>query len=163
MRSCEPVLVQGVVAADGDEDVDAERVDRAEDRRGEVVGAVAADLIAEEVGHVLGLDPSRVGAARVEEGASAAVDGADRGPIERQYVLGERLRVVRVAVEQAAPPTPYPDDLAVVVDHAVDRGFDAGVESGDIAPAGEDRNTHVLMFADPSTRAPDHQPLVDPG
>src|SRR5690606_21935560 len=54
-----------------------------------------------------------------------------------------RVGVVGVGVDQASPAAPDPDDLVPLVVDPVDHRLDAGVQPGDVAPAGEDADAHA--------------------
>ena len=102
--------------------------------------------VAQEFRHILWLDLGRVGAAGVEEGAARAVDGAHPVLVELCVAFIVGRRVDGVQVQQPAPPAPDADDFVAFIDRAIDRRLDARVQAGDIAAAGQNTNSHVLLL-----------------
>jgi hypothetical protein len=138
---------QRVVAADRQHRLDSETLEHLHRVR-----RVVADGLACLPGPVLGAsqelrlvggpDPRGVGPRRVQEGAAASVDRSDDAGVERHDVAPDRLRVVRVRLEQARPPAADPDDLVAFL-HGADRcRLDAGVQPGHVAPTGQDPDPH---------------------
>ena len=138
---------QRVVAADRHERVDGEPLEHGEAVLGQVVRPVAGDLVGQERGHLGGLDPSRVRAGAVEDGAAGAVDGPHRGGVEHHGAGGHRGRVVRVAVQQPGPPTTQPDRRVALRRHAGDHRLDARVEARDVTSPGQHPYSHAQLLA----------------
>ena len=130
---------KGVVAADRDQPVQAEPIDHRQAVVGEVEGTFgfALALTLEELRHVPGLDLGGIRSAGVQERPAGAIDGAYVTRTEWLGALDLRLGRVEVVVEQAGPTSPQTDDLIAAIDRAVDERFDARVQSGDIATAGQ--------------------------
>jgi hypothetical protein len=79
------------------------------------------------------LDPLRRDPGRPERGPAAGQQAVDRSDVERR----------RPVLEKAAPAVAEADDLAaVVVGRGPDDGPDDGIETGAVAPAGEDTDAH---------------------
>jgi hypothetical protein len=57
-------------------------------------------------------------------------------------VFVEMLGCIRIKIEQTAPAAPDADDFVAFVGGAIDGGFDAWVESGDISAPGEYSDVH---------------------
>jgi hypothetical protein len=108
---------EGVLAADRDQRLDAQPVQRREH---------AFDAALDAVG---------VRARRTEHRAAARQDPADGVQVQRH----------RVALEHPSPAVPEPDDLVVVLaDPLADDGPDDGVEARAVAAAGQDADAHAF-------------------
>src|SRR5260370_2646000 len=79
----------------------------------------------------------RIGAARVQHGAAAPVDGASVFTIQRDNVVGPAGRVLEVQVREGLPTTAETDDLDVVLAAPISHALDDRVEAGDVAAAPE--------------------------
>ena len=93
-----------------------------------------------------------VGAARVQHGPAAPVDGARVLAVERHDVAAPAGRILEVQVRERLPAATQTDDLDVVLAAAVGDGFYDRVEAGDVAAAGE--NADALFRHD---RPPFHR------
>src|SRR6478672_13941729 len=101
----------------------------------------------------------RIGAARVQHGAAAPVDGARVFTIQRDDVVGPTGRVLEVQVREGLPTTAETDDLDVVLTAAISHALDDRVEAGDVAAARENamrlltmptsQDWHVVMIDGP--------------
>jgi hypothetical protein len=114
--------------------------------RGEVLDAVALDLVGEEVGDLIDAHPARVGPGGVEEGAAGAVDRPHHLGGEIDEVVGEGAGIVGVGVEQAAPAAADADNLVTLGRHPIDDRLDAGIQAGNVAAAGQDSDSHVASL-----------------
>ena len=130
---------QGVVAADGDQPVQAEPLDHGQAVAGEVERPLGLELAlpGQEPGHVGGRDLGRVGPAGVQEGPAGAVDGAHLALGQRLHAVVLGLVGVQVVVEQPGPAAPQPHHLVAAVGGGVHQRLDAGVEPGNVAATGE--------------------------
>ena len=137
-----------VIAADGDQAVDAQELKVLEHVRRKVAQALVGDVglgvlrIAQETGNVLGLDLGGIGAAGVQECAARAVDRAHAILVQLQVVLFIRRGIFGVQVQQAAPATSDADDLVTFVHGAIDHCLDAGIQAGDITATRQNTNSH---------------------
>ena len=77
----------------------------------------------------------RIGAARVQHGAAAPVDGASVFTIQWQNVVEPARRVLEVQVREGLPSTAETNDLDVVLTAAISHALDDRVEAGDVAAA----------------------------
>ncbi|KKK84119.1 hypothetical protein LCGC14_2786570, partial [marine sediment metagenome] len=89
---------QRVVPTDRNEDIQLQVLDHPQDVRGEVEGLVSLRPILQEVGHVLGRHLAGIGARGVKHGATAPIDRANRGLVERPKALLHRHGIVRVGL-----------------------------------------------------------------
>ena len=145
LRREDPRERQRVVAADGDEGVDAQLLEVLEDD-GREVEAILADLHGVHArrfeprrerppGHLRGVRPGRV-----EDRPARPVDRPRVRPIE----VAEVFRIERRAghdVGQALPAATDADDLGPELRGPVGGALDDRIEAGDVAAAGEDADT----------------------
>src|SRR5207247_2673653 len=78
---------------------------------------------------------------RVEERAAGAAGTIDDRLGERENLLAVVSALVPRVVDQAAPAMTNADDLVAVAEGANRDGADGGIETGDIAAAGEDADS----------------------
>jgi hypothetical protein len=90
----------------------------------------------------------RVGAARVQHGPAAPVDGARVLTVERHHVAPPVVQILGVEVRQRLPAATETDDLDVVLTTAVGDGFYDRVETRDVAATREDADS-VFRHANP--------------
>src|SRR6266478_6404660 len=83
----------------------------------------------------------RIGAARVQHGAAAPVDGAGVFTVQWNEVVRFAGGVVQVQMGKGLPTAAEPDDLDVVLTAAISYALDDRVESGDVAAARENADT----------------------
>jgi len=88
----------------------------------------------------------RIGAARVQHGAAAPVDGASVFTVQRDDVVGPAGRVLEVQVREGLPTTAETDDLDVVLNAAISHALDDRVEAGDVAAARENADAFSHHF-----------------
>src|SRR5947208_731653 len=104
------------------------------------------------IGQLLHL--GRVGAARVQHGAAAPIDGAGIFTVQGNNVVGPAGRILDVQVHEGLPATAETDDLDVVFAAAVSHALDDRVEAWDVTAASEDADApfrHVtLLILSPS-------------
>src|SRR5690606_23271839 len=126
----EPFTVQAfaeaerVVAADGDQAIDAQEFQVAQHVRSEVEDALLIGRhrilrIAQEVGHILGLDLGRVGAAGVQKRATGAVDRAYLVLVELAEAVVKGRWFGRVEMKKTAPTTANTHHFVAFVDRTV--------------------------------------------
>src|SRR5262249_14069093 len=92
----------------------------------------------------------RVGAARVQHGPAAPVDGARVLTVERHHVAPPAVRILGAEVRQRLPAATETDDLDIVLAAAVGDGFYDRVEAWDVAATREDADSLFRQNA-PST------------
>ena len=112
--------------------------------RGDVVGPVSVELACQVIGHLRRSDLGGVGPGAVEEGAAGAVDGSHRSRVQRYEVCRARGRIIGVGLGQPAPAPAHPDHLVTLPGDTVHHGLDAGVETGDVAAAGQDPDPQLI-------------------
>jgi len=83
----------------------------------------------------------RVGAARVQHGPAAPVDGSRILTIEHHHVATPAVRILEVQVRQRLPAATETDDLDIVLAAAVGDGFYDRVEAWDVAATSEDADS----------------------
>ena len=135
-------VAQGVVAADGDEVIQAHGLDVLHHQRSEVI-AVLIEL------HRLGtlgvevrrqrrlLHLARVGARAVQPGAAGAVDGAGVVDVQRYHVAFVE-HAPGLLVGQPFPAAPDADDLEAELMGPVRHPLDDAVQAGDVAAPRQD-------------------------
>src|SRR5690606_30753664 len=137
---------EGVVAPDRDQRLDAQPLEHPQHVRRAVRRAglrVVLELALEELRHHLRLHAAGIRARGVQVGAAVAVDRADVRAREAPEAIGVLLvGAVEVEVEEAAPTTRDADHLDAGLLGAVDDRLDAGVEPGDVTPAGQNSDPH---------------------
>ena len=112
-------VAERVVTADGNEMLDAQRREVRQHLLGDVPGVagdtfttpgewkvLAGDEVIGELRHF-----GRVGAARVQHGPAAPVDGARVLTVERYHVAAPAVRILEVQVRQRLPAAAETDDL----------------------------------------------------
>src|SRR5215216_3653244 len=138
-------VTERVVAADGDQVLDAEPREVSQHLASDVprLGCDAAlgaergwTVLADEMIRQL-LHFRRIGAARVQHGAAAPIDGARVFTVQRDEVVGPAGRVLEVQVREGLPTTAETDDLDVVLTAAICHALDDCVEPGNVAAARE--------------------------
>src|SRR5581483_4350438 len=139
-------VAQGVVAADGDEVLDAE-VFQIFEHFGSQIILVSAESFTQMGWHAGFADPSRVGARTVEESTTGAA-----GAIHRLF--GEHLKVFTIVgslvadhVDQAAPSATKPYDLITFPQGTNGDGANGRIQSGNVASAGEYADDAFLACA----------------
>ena len=149
-RSSSRGIAQGVVAADGDQVVEAEGLDVLQHLRLVTSKTVEVTpfLVISFVGNSC---PSSTGGSffilegLVRElcriGAAGAVDGAGVLAIQRQDVAGAAGRILQVDVGQAFPAAADADDFAADFAATVDHRLDHGIQTRDVAAARENTDT----------------------
>src|SRR5271156_1003796 len=129
-----------VVAADGDQAVNAEALEIFEDDGSEVVKFAIEgkffELVGGDVrGNFVGGDFAGIGAGSVQSGAAPAVNGASifAGELAIEAVVAG---VGGIHVGETFPAFANAGDGVTHFSGAVDHGFDYGVQAGDVATAG---------------------------
>src|SRR5262249_17217255 len=84
----------------------------------------------------------RIGAARVQHGAAAPVDGARIFLVERHHVARHAGRVLDIEVGEGLPAAAQAEHVDLVVARPIGHALDDAIEAGPIAAAGE--NTDAL-------------------
>ena len=130
-------IAEGVVAADRDQRVDL-RCARFFSTCG-VKSSLDSWIVrmmglTQEVRHVCGRDPARIGTGRVQKGAPVPVDRAGVRLVERHDQVLRPLEVVDVIVEEAAPTSSDADHLMARIRNVINRRLDVGVRPGTSPP-----------------------------
>src|SRR5262249_49280794 len=141
-------VTERVVTADGDEVLDAQRREVRQHLLGDVPG-VGGDTFTTHgerkvlAGEVIGYPRhfGRVGAARMQHGPTATVDGARVLAVEHHHVAASAVWILEVEVRQCFPAATETDDLDVVLAAAVGNRFDDRVKAWDIAATSEDTDS----------------------
>ena len=145
----EPVgVAEGVVAADGDEGVDAEELEVPEHGGGGVVHLVGV-LLAQVLRHHRLRQVAGAGAGGVEEGpagAPRAVDDLLAQLLDVGLVVG---LPVRHQVHQSGPATPDPEHVVPLAERPDGDGADGRVEARYVTAAREDSDTALVRHAIP--------------
>ncbi len=110
---------------------------------GEIVWTVAFHGISEEVRYLTGPNSPRVCSARMKKCSSGAVNGAHDRWGELDRVLLDRLRIIRIRVQQPAPSSAKSDNLVSLFRDTVYDSFDARVQPRNVASTCQNPNTHV--------------------
>src|SRR5262249_28556620 len=142
-----------------DEVLDAERRQVRLDLAGHVERlALDAALLADPGGKLLAGEMrgqlahlGRVGAARMQHGAAAPVDGARVLLVERHDVARHAGLVLDIEVGERLPAAPQAQNLDLVAAAAIGDALDDGIETRDIAAAGEDTDAllrHAMPLSD---------------
>src|ERR1700730_2670159 len=147
-------VAERVITADGNEVVNAERREVRQHLLGDVPGlGGSATRSAQRDRKVLGSEVIRqllqfgwVGAAGVQHGPTAPVDGARVLTVEFNNVAASAGRVVQVQVRQRFPAATKTYDLDIVLAAAVGNGLYDRVEAGHVAATGE--NADALFVHD---------------
>ena len=142
-------VAQRIVAADGDQVIQVQRLDVLQHRLGDVEDRGGHALLG---GLLRGKScPSStggsffifdgIGARTVQIGAAGAVDGAGVLAIQRQHVARAARRILQVDVRQSFPAAADADHLAADFAAPVNHRLDDGIQSRNVAAAGEDADT----------------------
>ena len=155
---------QRVIAPDRDQHVDAERFEIVEDARRQVVDPIVGRepsplLLGHPLRHSGGRHPARVGPGGVQDRPTGALDGPGVDAIERPEVAGVGP-VARPDMRQAFPPAADADGRVTGLRGAIDDTLDDGVETRDVASAGEDRDPFRFSHPGAHATAPAGTPLV---
>src|SRR5260370_36370395 len=90
----------------------------------------------------------RIGAARVQRGSPASIDGAGIFTGQRDHVVGPAGRIFDVEVREGLPATAKTNDLDIVLAASVSHTLDDRVEACHVAAASEDTDA-PFRHADP--------------
>ena len=144
-------VAEGIVTADGNEMLDAQRREVRQHLLGDVPGVagdtfttpgewkvLAGDEVIGELRHF-----GRVGAARVQHGPAAAVDSARILAIQGHDVATTVVRILKIQVGQRLPAATQTDDLDIVFAAAVGHRFDDRVKARDVAATSEDADALI--------------------
>src|SRR6266478_5913221 len=136
-------VAEGVVAADGNEVIDAEPSKVLEDIGSEVVlvGGIGVFKVSRNAGLA---DAAGIGARRVQKGAAGATGAVDDFFGEHQEVVGVVVVLIADHFDEAGPAVTNADDFVAFAKSAKGDGADGRVEAGDVAAAGEDADDAFL-------------------
>ena len=139
-------IPQGVVAADGNQNIQPQRLQIAQDAGSAIQKrAVPQPLpagVLQKAGQVFSSDLTRVGSGGVQEGASRSVDGTNDGVFQLEGTSRQRARILGIEEQQPAPPAPYSEHLVTCGFGPIDHRLDAGIQSGNVAASCQDSNAH---------------------
>ena len=131
-----------VVPTDRDQRVDPEVIQHLHHVRGVVASLVIDAAGLQEVGLVGRSDLRRVRPRGVQDRAARPIDRPHGVRVQRECVSAGRIGIGGIDLQQPRPASADPDHLVPVSDRAIRRGLDAGVQPGDVSPAGEDADAH---------------------
>jgi hypothetical protein len=140
---------QGVLTADGHQDIYLEVFQHPQDVGGEVHIPVFVHrelLRVQKRGRFIRRHPAGIGAGRVEKRATGPVNGADDTFVQRDHVLRLRGRVIGVIVQQSGPSPADADDLMAFIHGPIDQSLDAGIQSRDVAPSSQNSDSHACSL-----------------
>ena len=127
---------QRIVAADGDDRFQSERIQHPQD----VLGAIDRSLVgvhpvfgADVFGHVGRFDVGWIGARGVQERSAGAVDGAHGFRRQGEGIFRNGFRIFGVDPQDAHPAAAQPDHLDIVLLGAGDHRPDGHIQPGNVA------------------------------
>src|SRR5712692_9302416 len=136
-------IAERVVAADGDESIDAKPGEILEDFGSEVV-LLGGEFVLEMRGDAGFADAARIGAGRMEKGAAGAAGAIDDLFVEKEEIVGIVVILFANHVDEAGPAVANADDLVTFADGAESDATNGGVETGNVAASGEDADDALL-------------------
>src|SRR6266852_6443320 len=136
-------IAERVIAADGDERINAEPGEILEDFGSEVV-FLGGELVLEMrrdagLGH-----PAGIGTGRMEKGAAGAAGAINGLFVEKEEVVGVVVILRADHVHEAGPAVANADDLVAFANGAKSDAADGGIETGNIAASGKDADDAFL-------------------
>ena len=128
-------VTEGVISANGNQYIDAQVLQVAEDMRGKIVEFVLFCLPFKEFRYVLVFDFPRICSRGVEMGASGAIYGANPCSVQFYNIFLSTLGVVGVELEETCPTSSDSYYIEALLDTAVNHCFDTWVQPGHVATA----------------------------
>src|SRR6266436_7616720 len=104
-------------------------------------------VLAEEMAGQL-LHLGRIGAARVQHGSAAAIDGAGIFTVQRDNVVGPAGRIFDVQMGEGLPATAKTNNLDIVLAATVSHTLDDRIEAWHVTAASEDSDA-LFRHANP--------------
>jgi hypothetical protein len=138
---------QGVVAADGHQRPDPQLVQRGH----HVIGAVdpvagpGIEVRLQGLGQIPGQDLAGIGARGMKDRAAGPVDAVNRVAVQHDGMVPKGLLVLGIDMQRPGPAAAEAERVPAEFLGPGDDGFDAGVEAGNVAPAGQDAYAHVSI------------------
>jgi hypothetical protein len=80
--------------------------------------------------------------------AAGPVNGAYRRFVQRHHPLLAIFFIISIIIEQSAPPTANPHHGVTFINGAHNHSFDAGIQTGNVAAAGEYAYFHWMAPCD---------------
>ncbi len=136
-------VAERVIAADGNERVNADPSQVLENLGSEVV-LLGREFVLEMRGDVGLADAPRIGAGRMEKGATGAASTIDDFFVKEEKVVGVVVILFADHINKASPAVANADDLIAFAQSAESDAADGGIETRNIAASGEDADDAPL-------------------
>ncbi len=136
-------IAERVVAADGNEGVDAEPGQIFEDFGGEVV-LLGGEFVFQMRGDAGLGNAAGIGTGRMEKGAAGAAGTIDGLFVEKEEIVGIVVILLADHIHEAGPAVANADDLVTFAQGAQSDAADGWVETGNVAASGEDADDASL-------------------
>src|SRR5439155_10978249 len=136
-------VAEGIVAADGNESVDAEPGEILEDFRSEVI-LLCGEFILEMRRDIGFGNAAGIGAGRMEKSAAGAARAIDDLFVEKEEIVGVVMVLLADHIYESGPPVANADDLITFAQGTQSDAADGGVETGNVAASGEDADDAFL-------------------
>jgi len=138
---------KGVVAADGDQGIDLASVKDRKDVVSQIDGFCLGgpSPAIKKYRKVIGRHARRIGSRGMQDGPPGAVDTAN---VFRGQCRSNACRpgqILRIGIDQTGPAAPKSGYTPSPRMRFVDNGLDGGIQSGHIAPAGQDSQMHFSL------------------
>src|SRR5690242_2516022 len=136
-------IAEGVIAADGNESVDAEPGEILENFGREIVFLQVEGVL--QVGGNAGLaDAAGIRSGGVEESAAGTGGAIDNFLREHQKIIGIVVVLFADHVDEAGPTVTEADNLIAFMKRADSYSADRGIQAGNVAAAGQDADDTLL-------------------
>src|SRR6266851_1837399 len=136
-------VAERVVAANGDESVDAEPVEILEDFGSEVV-FLSGEFVFQMRGDAGLGDAAGIGARRMEKSAAGAAGTINGLIVEEEEIVGIVVILLADNIHESGPAVANADDLMAFAQCAKRDATDGGIETGNVAASGEDADDAFL-------------------
>src|SRR5713101_8553678 len=136
-------VAERVVAADGDQRINAEPGEILEHFGSEVV-LLGGESLPEMSGNAGLAHAAGIGAGRMEKGAAGAAGAIDDLFVEKVEVVGVVVILLADHVHEEGPAMSNANDLIAFADGAKCYAADGGIETGNVAASGEDADDAFL-------------------
>src|SRR5437016_13446378 len=136
-------IAQRVVTADGDESINAKPSEILKDFRSEVV-FFGGEFIFEMRGDGRLGHAARIGAGRMQKSAAGATRAVDDLFVEKEEIVGVVVVLLADHIHETGPAMANADDLIALAQGAQSDAADGGVETRNVAAAGEDADDAFL-------------------
>ena len=135
--------LEGIVAANGNESVNAEPSEVLEDFGSEVV-FFRGEFILEMQRDIGFGDAAGIGARGMEKGTTGAAGAIDDFFVEKKKIVGVVVVLFADHVDEASPAVANADDLIAFANGAKSDSADSWVETGNVAASGENTDDASL-------------------